>query len=88
MTPRISSARYVRQVHGPTFIAALCAAPAALNTRPRRRHTLMHEPPFQFKYAIYRFAIYAEPLTKTQQRPQPPIAKRRMQFDQTPKPLN
>jgi hypothetical protein len=48
----------------------------------------MHEPTLQLKYAIYYFAIYPEPCTEAQQCPQPPIAKRRMLFDQAPKALD
>ena len=83
MPPTISSARHVRDVHGPAFIAPLRAAPAALDARPRRCHTLMHEPPFQLKYAINRLAIYSDPFAKAEQCPQPPITKRRIRFDQT-----
>jgi hypothetical protein len=60
----------------------VCAAPAALDARLRRRHTLMNKPTFQLRYAIYRFAIYSNPFAKAQQRPQPPITKRRMPFNQ------
>ena len=48
MTPTISSARHVSDVHGPAFIAPLRTAPTALDARPWRRHTLMDEPTFDF----------------------------------------
>jgi hypothetical protein len=49
---------------------------------------MMDEPTFHFKYAIYGLAIDTHRFTEAQQRPQPPIAKRRMPFDQAPKPLD
>jgi hypothetical protein len=39
-------------------------------------------PTFDFKYAIYRFAIYPKPFAEAEQCPELPITKRRMQFDQ------
>jgi hypothetical protein len=40
------------------------------------------KPTFDFKYAIYRFAIYPKPFAEAEQWPELPITKRRMQFDQ------
>jgi hypothetical protein len=40
------------------------------------------KPTFDFKYEIYRFAIYPKPFAEAEQCPELPITKRRMQFDQ------
>ena len=82
MTPAISSARYVSQVHCPSLVAPLRAALEFLDPWPRRHHPLINEPPLQSKHSTHRLAVHADPLGEAQQRPQPSITKSRMQFDQ------
>jgi hypothetical protein len=82
MTPAVSSAGDVGQVHGPPFIAPLGTALKSLNSRPRRHRTLMDEPTLEPKHSVHSLAVDLDPLGEAQHRPQPPITKARMPLDQ------
>src|SRR5580693_2167039 len=83
MAPAVSSTWNVSYIHCPPLIAARRTAPESVDPRPWRQRTLMDESTFEHQQSIHRLAIHAEPLDETQHRPQPPIAKRRIQLDQT-----
>ncbi len=56
--PAVTTARDMRQVHGPALVASLGSATPAANSRSRRVGALMHEPAFVSQNSVNYLSIH------------------------------